>query len=445
MNDLDSRLRAWDPVRAQDVSEAASGADAALLLQHVLGQPVTGITQGRSARLRRTLAPRARLSRGQPRRRLMLQTVLPVFVVAASAAVLLATVAPAPAGGGLSVFAVPPGAAGAHVGTAAAARHILLTAALNAGRRPVAATGRYWEIPAVAGNVTLVGHGDDHYLILQKTTDDRFMARAPRAWSPEVVQPLDVQLTSPADRTAWLHAGSPATWHAVQEFGLGTPLGPSSGELSVVTARRGPLFVLQSSSGSQPFAVGGRRLSYRQLLALPASPALLKKLLMKAFPPGFVGNPASYLFQTAPTVLDMPVTPAVRSALYRMLASLPGVRSLGQVQDVAGQPGTAVSLSGRYTHCGTRMRRVSVNSVLGKMLANMGASRVVPSWLFSSCVVQQRLVINPATGLPIAQELRYQKLPAGQKWLAPGGLFSFEVYGAPKWTDTLPHAHLYGP
>jgi hypothetical protein len=110
-------------------------------------------------------------------------------------------------------------------------------------------------------------------------------------------------------------------------------------------------------------------------------------------------------------------------------------------KSVAGSaPGEAAQ-----SNPGTRMRRVSVNSVLGKMLAKMGAGRVIASWLFSSCAVQQRLVINPATGLPIAQELRYQKLPAGQKWLAPGGLFSFEVYGAPEWTDTLPHAHLYGP
>ena len=63
----------------------------------------------------------------------------------------------------------------------------------------------------------------------------------------------------------------------------------------------------------------------------------------------------------------------------------------------------------------------------------------VGGWMFSSCVVQQRLVINPANGLPMAQELRYVKLPAGRAWSAPGGLFSYEIFGTPHWTSALPH------
>ena len=83
---------------------------------------------------------------------------------------------------------------------------------------------------------------------------------------------------------------------------------------------------------------------------------------------------------------------------------------------------------------------------MGKMLTRMGiTSRVILGWRFPYCVVQQRLVIDPSTDLPMAQELRYQDLPAGQKWLAPDGLFSFEIYGTPKWTNTLPRARQYGP
>jgi hypothetical protein len=79
------------------------------------------------------------------------------------------------------------------------------------------------------------------------------------------------------------------------------------------------------------------------------------------------------------------VTPAVRAAFYQMLADLPGIRSLGQ----------------------------------------------------------QRLVIDPGTGLPLAPELRYLKVPAGQAWSAPGGLFSYEVFGTARWTNATPpdYAH----
>ena len=54
------------------------------------------------------------------------------------------------------------------------------------------------------------------------------------------------------------------------------------------------------------------------------------------------------------------------------------------------------------------------------------------------------LVINPASGLPIAQELRYVRLPAGRHWSAPGGLFSYEIFGTPHWTGALPRRNPNG-
>ena len=123
---------------------------------------------------------------------------------------------------------------------------------------------------------------------------------------------------------------------------------------------------------------------------------------------------SAYLLQAVPPVLQMPVTPAVRSALYRMLAAMPGIRSLGTVKDVSGKQGAAVAYTGRYANC-----------VNGIPLNDTGVNRV----LFTSCTVQQVLVIDPATGLPQAEELRYAQLPPGQKWSAPGGLFSYEIFG----------------
>jgi hypothetical protein len=117
----------------------------------------------------------------------------------------------------------------------------------------------------------------------------------------------------------------------------------------------------------------------------------------------------------------MPVSRAVRSALYRMLAGVPDVRSLGRIRDVAGHDGVAIAVSGVHEHCGSR--------------TNMHDKR---PWIYPSCTVEQRLVINPGTGLPIAQELRYTKLPAGQKWSAPGGLFSYETFEYAGWTNASP-------
>jgi hypothetical protein len=178
---------------------------------------------------------------------------------------------------------------------------------------------------------------------------------------------------------------------------------------------------MSAAYGVQPFAVGNQTLSLRQLRALPADPARLKTLLLAGWSPAQGGGSVtSYLFQTVPAVLEMPVTPAVRGALYQLLAGLPGVRSLGTVTDVAGQQGVAVAHTEEYTGCGRQLA--------------LTATTTGPAPLFSSCTVQQILIIGPGDGMPLAEELRYTQLPPGQHWSAPDGLFSYEVFGTPYWT-----------
>lgn len=53
MSDLDSRLAAWNPVRAEDVADLASSAEAARLLRLVVSQPVTITDQRRSPHSRK--------------------------------------------------------------------------------------------------------------------------------------------------------------------------------------------------------------------------------------------------------------------------------------------------------------------------------------------------------------------------------------------------------
>jgi transposase len=160
---------------------------------------------------------------------------------------------------------------------------------------------------------------------------------------------------------------------------------------------------------------------FTQLLALPADPARLKELLLTGSSHYPQVSQSAYLLQAVPPVLQMPVTPAVRSALYRMLAAMPGIQSLGTVKDVAGKHGAAVAYTGRYANCGNG---IPLNDAVSLY-------RV----LFTSCTVQQVLVIDPATGLPQAEELRYMQLPPGQKWSAPTGLFSYEIFGRSHWTN----------
>jgi hypothetical protein len=153
----------------------------------------------------------------------------------------------------------------------------------------------------------------------------------------------------------------------------------------------------------------------------PVSQARLKKILLAGYTRADSGgqSPASWIFEMAPRLFELPTTAAVRAALYHLLASLPGVTSLGMVRDAGGQEGTAVALSSRVTRCGGEYK--------------LGPGH--PLRLFPDCVVQQRIVIDPQTGQPLAQELRYLELPVGQTWSAPGGLFSYELFSPGRWTS----------
>jgi hypothetical protein len=226
----------------------------------------------------------------------------------------------------------------------------------------------------------------------------------------------------PSDQAAWRCDGSPTVWKEVgQDTALADPYRDSGyARLLPLSAAPSKLTPQSATYGSQPFQVGDKALSLQQLLALPGDPARLKELLLKGSSHYPRVSQSAYLLQAVPPVLQMPVTPAVRSALYRMLAKMPGIRSLGTVKDVSGKQGAAVAYTASYTNCGNGI------PVRGASLYRV---------LFTSCTVQQILVIDPATGLPQAEELRYAQLPPGQKWSAPGGLFSYEIFGRSHWTN----------
>jgi hypothetical protein len=392
-------------------------------------------------------AAKARLSRGEPprrsrrpSRRTLLRIGLPAAAIAASAAVFTA-IAVQPDrpqvqlsdtgvqafGSGPALFRLPGGATGGPPGTTATGRDILLSAARTVARAPEPATGRYWETLGLVGNFLRVGPANDRYVINEKVAVQQWAAQSPRIFSFDTTQALGVQFASAADQEAWRRDGAPTTLKGIGQYdSLASPQGFASGSLRPITTAPGRPENGGAWVGGPPFQIGNDFLFLHGLLALPADPARLKALLMTDYASSDYDSPTSYLFQATPAVLEEPVTPAVRSALYRMLAALPGVRSLGVVQDVAGQRGVGVAVSRSWPECGQEMR-------LSQKMVSSEAT-------FSSCVVQQSLIINPATGLPLAEELSYVKLPAGQSWPAPGGLFSYEVFTGAHWTNTAPRS-----
>ncbi|GGM55567.1 hypothetical protein GCM10011608_45560 [Micromonospora sonchi] len=155
---------------------------------------------------------------------------------------------------------------------------------------------------------------------------------------------------------------------------------------------------MQGHPGENNVLLAGQPRSARELAALPASPAKLKdKLLTWYADTGAAEGRDRFLFHSgAALVLDLPVSPQVRAAAYRMLAAMPGVTSLGRVTDQLGRPGVAVAV----THQG-----------------DFGAA-------------QTRLIVDPATGQALAQETWVADSPA-----------SWTAVIAARWSDDgLPEA-----
>ena len=259
------------------------------------------------------------------------------------------------------------------------------------------------------GNYIRVGPPGDSYVILEKTLREDWVARSPALESDTYARALSVGFASAADRAAWRRDGSPSSWGYGQDLTFADPDGLSSGGTEKITTARGPLMNLFGGTGGVDPTKGQ-----------PASPARLKKILLRGYSRADSGgqSPASWIFQMAPRLFELPTTAAVRAGLYQLLASLPGVTSLGTVRDAGGQQGVAVALSSHVARCGGEYK--------------LGLDN--PLRLFPDCVVQQRIVIDPQTGEPLAQELRYLELPVGQKWSAPGGLFSYELFSPGRWT-----------
>jgi hypothetical protein len=107
--------------------------------------------------------------------------------------------------------------------------------------------------------------------------------------------------------------------------------------------------------GQRRFDVEGRDLTITELARLPADPAALRAFLLAPYPASYQqSHPVQLvqrLFGEAADLTAAPVQPAVRAAVYRLLAGLPGIEVLGPVRDAIGRTGTALAIpDGQVLH-----------------------------------------------------------------------------------------------
>ena len=95
---------------------------------------------------------------------------------------------------------------------------------------------------------------------------------------------------------------------------------------------------------TQTWGTSGNGLYFNYLAwqGLPTEPAAMEAAIVHRFERGHANN--AITFSLATGVLNFTAPPAVRSALFRMLATMPGVQYLGKVTDPLGRTGDTIAL-----------------------------------------------------------------------------------------------------
>lgn len=220
-----------------------------------------------------------------------------------------------------------------------AAQQALSALAQAAGAQPAPA-GSAYRVSAFEGS--LGAFGPNAHPFAADLRDELSTTWYPKSSAAKVVSYVNTgewsMLVTPGARAAWQADGSPSLSSRPSqeslypEFGTGGFIGD-------------PWF-------------GGETLTVAQYLALPTSTQGLKAAIITAAQrvpkDQQVGNLNQLIGRTCLALLDHdPVSPAVRAAALRVLATLPGIQYHGKVTDPLGRPGLAISMPGLNTSWGT--------------------------------------------------------------------------------------------
>ncbi|TDD75111.1 hypothetical protein E1293_28625 [Actinomadura darangshiensis] len=253
---------------------------------------------------------------------------------------------------------------------------MLLAAATKAQAAP-AGHGRYWSSVTREGGHLLMG-GREYYSVRETGLWDAGPGKA--AWLAErVVSRRDL---------------GPAPLGGPSPSGRPEPSAGGATGWTKTKVKGGEAFRLADWEGA----------ASPDVRKLPADPQDLRRFLDRALKqvPGV--DPAEWLMSNAQKIGAAPVKPAVRAAMYRLLADSPGIRPLGPVTDPLGRHGDGVA------------RRVHADDA----------------------VVDERLVIDPATGRLLAQESVLVQPGKASRGTKPGTVVAYTALVSHGWTDKVP-------
>jgi hypothetical protein len=227
------------------------------------------------------------------------------------------------------------------------ARQILLTAAAHVTGGP--GRGTYWRVQMMGG-VTVPGGTRAHpYDISLRTYADQWnpSSAGRRAWF--ISRQLGARPASSADVAAWRASGSPANWRSGQKpdsYLGGLPL-QWVGPLVVGTAASVRGASWQVSDGTVGFIEGDLAgLSAAQFRRIRPGQveAILRQYATRAHCRySGCSTVDQLIWYEALFLLEDPVSAEVRSATFKVMAGLPGVRLIGPMTDPLGRAGYAIA------------------------------------------------------------------------------------------------------
>ncbi|MEU7364275.1 CU044_5270 family protein [Streptomyces hygroscopicus] len=315
--------------------------------------------------------PRTPESR-RPARPFAWRWALPVAATAAAAGVLVATLpqgGPDPEGSRATAGSATDGPR--H--TPENGRLALLTVADRVDR--AADEGTYWRLTTRSSWIGVVDEAGSAFAVVASEKQAQSFGVRPGTQSLWV-SGLDSTVRPRTERDAarWRAAGSPKD---LTLAGSGSGSGSGSGGrlgLRMESGGKKKPTVTRTNGGDRIAALGARNVTYADLRKLPGDSAKLQEFLADLYEEdrdGEITGRTEWMWQQAAGLIRLPVKPAVRAAAYRVIAGLPGIRSLGEVTDPLGREGVGFALpaSDRPGY-GTGRSELIVDPATGALLAD---------------------------------------------------------------------------
>jgi hypothetical protein len=270
------------------------------------------------------------------------------------------------------------------------AQQLLLAAATTSERLP-STTGRYWhaEIRNTPELLIVEDHGIRYRLHMTGDQTNAWIARSPADLSWYMtVSPLTFRGVTSADEAAWRHDGSPTVFirpkipagpmpdvddDPVRPWPPGKPAPPGQPVIGYFENAPPSLYI----DGPHSIYLGEshHKVSVHDVTTLPTDPARLKTRLQSLLDPNRLKDtgrtPTEGMYDAVRDLLILaPAPPKVRAAAFRLLATLPGIKSLGKVRDPLGREGIGLIVTApSYRPGGSYQDRFILDPATSKILA----------------------------------------------------------------------------